>query len=271
MRLRGHTKKYRKILQDELEKLEILEETQALPSGLLDRKSFIQAELLKLLEEEETYWHKRSSLNWLLKGDNNTDFFHRIANGKKRKNTIFCLQNENEQIEGDEKILEHATQYYKDLFGPSDSPNIQMDPGCWAPEETVDNHENEQLIRAFSEEEVKAVIMSMEKNTAPGPDHIPIEFFQACWNIIKEDIMNLFTEFYDQNLDMERLNYGQITLIPKTGDANRIQQYRPICLLDVVYKIITKTLMTRLESVLERIINKSQTAFIKKKGISWMA
>lgn len=87
--LRGHTKKYRKILQDELEKLELLEELQALPPVMLDRKTFIQTELLKLLEEEESYWHKRSSLNWLLKGDNNTEFFHRVANGKKKEKHNF--------------------------------------------------------------------------------------------------------------------------------------------------------------------------------------
>jgi hypothetical protein len=36
-----------------------------------------------MLAEEEQYWHKRSSSRSLLKGDNNTEFFHRMANGKK--------------------------------------------------------------------------------------------------------------------------------------------------------------------------------------------
>jgi hypothetical protein len=40
--------------------------------------------LLHIFEEEELYWFKRSHENWLLKGDNNTVYFHRIANGKKR-------------------------------------------------------------------------------------------------------------------------------------------------------------------------------------------
>jgi len=42
------------------------------------------------MEEEESYWYKRSNSMWLLKGDNNTAFFHRMANGKKGR-TRFSL------------------------------------------------------------------------------------------------------------------------------------------------------------------------------------
>ena len=55
--------------------------------------------------------------------------------------------------------------------------------------------------------------------------------------------MAMFTEFYDGKLDLQRINYGTITLLPKTKEANKIQQYRPICLLNVIYKIFTKVLM----------------------------
>jgi hypothetical protein len=55
-------------------------------------------ELMKILEEEELYWYKRAHEKWLYEGahekwlyegDGNTEFFHRVANGRKRKNTIF--------------------------------------------------------------------------------------------------------------------------------------------------------------------------------------
>ena len=85
MSLKGHTRKYRRILQEELLVLERMEEDQILPSDALERKTFIQKEMMRLLEEEELYWHKRSNLRWLLEGDNNSEFFHRMANGKKRK------------------------------------------------------------------------------------------------------------------------------------------------------------------------------------------
>ena len=116
-------------------------------------------------------------------------------------------------------------------------------------------------------EEVKHAVFDMEKNTAPGPDHMPAEFFQVCWEIIKEDLLEMFDEFFENKLEISRLNYGIITLIPKLKEANLIQQYSPICLLNVVFKIFSKTLMLRLESILERIINKGHTAFLKGRNI----
>jgi hypothetical protein len=54
----------------------------------------------------------------------------------------------------------------------------------------------------------------MDKNKAAGPDGLPIEFFEVCWPIIKDDMLELFAYFYLGNLDIERINYGIITLLP---------------------------------------------------------
>jgi hypothetical protein len=123
------------------------------------------------------------------------------------------------------------------------------------------------LTAPFSEEEVKRAVFDMKKNTAPGPDHMPIEFFQSCWEIVKPELLSMFMKFFHYKLEMNRINYGTITLLPKIKDANKIQQYRPIYLLNVVYKIFTKVLMLRLEAILGKIINRSQNAFIKGRNI----
>lgn len=77
----------------------------------------------------------------------------------------------------------------------------------------------------------------------------------------------MFHDFYQNDLNIGRFNYGVITLLPKVNDANKIQQYRPICLLNVVFKIFTKTLMLRLEKVMGKIINRCQSGFIKNRNI----
>jgi hypothetical protein len=46
-----------------------------------------------------------------------------------------------------------------------------------------------------------------------------------------------------------------------------IKQYRPICLLNVIYKIITKVLTRRLTKVATKIISENQTAFIPGRHI----
>ena len=72
-------------------------------------------------------------------------------------------------------------------------------------------------------DEIKHAVFYMKKNTAPGPDHMPVEFFQVCWDIIKEDLMEMFEEFFENEMEISRLNYGTITLIPKLKEANKIQ------------------------------------------------
>lgn len=46
---------------------------------------WLLCENLKGLEQEEIYWYERSHANWLFKGGNNTSYFHKVANGRKRK------------------------------------------------------------------------------------------------------------------------------------------------------------------------------------------
>jgi hypothetical protein len=100
-----------------------------------------------------------------------------------------------------------------------------MDQECWEVDEKVNEQENAELEKPFTEVEIKEAIFSMEKNTAPGLDQF-----------IKEDLLLLFQDFYNLKLDIGRFNYGTITLLPKVKDANNIKQYRPICLLNVIYK-----------------------------------
>jgi hypothetical protein len=62
---------------------------------------------------------------------------------------------------------------------------------------------------------------------------------------------------------VSRINYGVITLLPKVIDAEKIQQYRPICLLNCLYKWITKVLNIRMEKYVGKLILQNQTAFMK--------
>jgi hypothetical protein len=64
--IKGHTRRYKAVLKEELANLEKKEEKESLTTSLLEKKTFIQTELLRILEEKELYWHKRSNQNWLL-------------------------------------------------------------------------------------------------------------------------------------------------------------------------------------------------------------
>ena len=131
----------------------------------------------------------------------------------------------------------------------------------------VTAEENDLLVAEFTEEEIRGAIFQMNHNTAPGPDGFPPEFYQVFWNVIKDDLMALFTDFHKGELPLHSLNFGTIILIPKSKEAKQIQQYRPICLLNVSFKIFTKVATNRIANVAQRIIKPSQTAFLPGRNI----
>jgi hypothetical protein len=94
-----------------------------------------------------------------------------------------------------------------------------------------------------------------------------MEFYQHYWDIIKVDMISLLDGFFKGVMDVKRINYGIITLLPKVKEAEKIQQFRPICLLNCLFKWFTKCLTIRLEPVANRIINEARTTFIKGRNI----
>jgi hypothetical protein len=192
--------------------------------------------------------------------------FHREANGRKCKQIIYVFEDGANHITGDEDLLKHATSYYKTLFGHGAA--FTLDSSLWPLEENVSEEENEELVIPFLVEEIHYALFQMEKNKATGPDGFPIEFYQTCCQFIRQDILDLFMDFYANSLDIKRLNYGIITWIPKIKDAAGIQQFRPICLLNCIYKWFTKVMTLRLELVAKRIIHMAQAdTFIGGRNI----
>ena len=65
------------------------------------------------------------------------------------------------------------------------------------------------------------------------------------------------------NLDLFRLNFSLLTLIPKEADAVTIQKFRPIALTNCSFKIFSKCATNRLGKICEDLISHNQTAFIR--------
>ena len=79
----GHAKKRKKDIQKELEEIETLEEEGPLDTETFENRTTLRMELDDILANEELFTLQQSNERWLLKGDQNTTFFHPAANGKK--------------------------------------------------------------------------------------------------------------------------------------------------------------------------------------------
>jgi hypothetical protein len=59
----------------------------------------------------------------------------------------------------------------------------------------------------------------------------------------------MFGMLHVGQLELLCLNFGEIILLSKVNESERIQQYRPICLLNISFKIFTKVPTIRLNTL----------------------
>ena len=263
----GAYKKEKTTILNKLDELDRKAEMSVLTNSELDLKYVLNNRLAELLREEELKWYQRAKVKHLLEGDANTKYYHLLANGRHRKTHIFQLEDGNNIISDDAQLKAHITNYYKNLFGPPENSLIMLDESQTFDIPQVSDLENEYLTDTFTQEEVRVAIFQMEHNKAPGPDGFPSEFYQVFWNLIKDDLMALFTDFHQGSLPLNCLNFGNIILLPKKTEAKVIQQYRPICLLNVSFKIFTKVATNSLSTIAQKIIRPTHTAFLPGRNI----
>jgi hypothetical protein len=151
-------------------------------------------------------------------------------------------------------MLKHAMSFYKKLFGEEPKVNIRLGEAFWSEDEMVKIEENEALEADFSEEEIKKAVFDSYAEGAPGPDGLSFLFYQKFWHIIKGDLMSLIKGFEMNEINISRLNYALITLIPKEEGAKNLKKFRPISLINCSFKILAKALNSRLVPICDRLL-----------------
>jgi len=120
-------------------------------------------------------------------------------------------------------------------------------------------------ISEVEEREVLEVVKAINGSKLLGPGGYSMAFFQACWDVLKEDIMKVLRDFHARGKFERSLNATFISLIPKIPRVVDPKDFRPISLVSGIYKIIFKILANMLTMVLEKIVSKSQNAFIQSR------
>lgn len=100
-----------------------------------------------------------------------------------------------------------------------------------------------------STEEVRKVVFTLDADSAPGPHGFSGAFYQHCWQIIGSDLVITVQEFFCGKLLPKGFAATSLILIPKLTNPENFSDFRPVSLCNFSYKIISKILATRLESI----------------------
>ena len=185
---------------------------------------------------------------------------------KRRRNSIdFIKDDEGHWICGRDNIGKCFEQFYKSLFSSS-HPSIPNDlDDLISP--CLSDDDREMLVTIPSPKEIREVLFSMGSNKAPGPDGMSTLFNKFYWNIIGGEVVEAVSSFFIKGFMLRELNHSFIVLKSKNSNTTTVQQYRPISLGNVLYKIISKLLANRLKRVLDKIVSPWQTAFVPERTI----
>lgn len=103
------------------------------------------------------------------------------------------------------------------------------------------------LMKPVLAAEIKETIFSMPANKAPGPDGYLVEFYKAAWSVIGKDVVAVVQSFFIFGFMPHNINATLLSLVPKTLDAEKLTDYRPIACCNVIYKVISKIIARRMK------------------------
>jgi hypothetical protein len=126
---------------------------------------------------------------------------------------------------------------------------FSLTPDLWLAEKRVSGEEDNAQDLTFTPEDLDEVLAGMKPDSAPGSEGLPVVFFKKFWEILKGPILAILNDFILGRVDISRLNYGIISLIPKVRGADTVRQFRPIALINVIFKIIAKAYATRFSPI----------------------
>ena len=116
---------------------------------------------------------------------------------------------------------------------------------------------NNVLLESFKADEVWQALQQMHPTKSPGPDGMSPIFYQKYWDIVGVNVSSCVLQALNTGVMPRDINNTYICLILKIKNPQKITDYRPISLCNVIYKLISKVLANRLKQNLHEVINEA--------------
>ena len=204
---------------------------------------------------------------WVQCGDRNTKFFHETASNRRRRNRIEGLCDKEGVWREDKEVVNGIIlDYFKEIY--STSFPMEFGGSLRVLNRRVSDDMNDLLLKEFRAKEVRRALKQMHPTKSPGPDGMSPIFFQKYWDVVGPQVVHYVLNTLNSGIMPEGLNDTYICLIPKVNCPQKITEFRPISLCNVVYKLVSKVLANRLKLILPEVISEEQSAFVPGRQIT---
>ena len=284
MEIRGFTVKYTKIkarerhdeekfLQNSINDLIAKTEKNKNNKTIIYELNSTKARLNKIIAYKTCGTILRSRARWHEQGERNTKYFYSLEKRNYSRKVVTKLKlNDSSYTTNESDILEEQKRFYENLYKSqlTSAQSAHENEIFFNPNAVPTLNADEQALceGLITETEALNALKDFSANKTPGTDGLSVEFLKYFWPELKNSIVDSFNHaFHKGSLSISQ-RCGIITLIPKKNkDKTILENLRPISLLNVDYKILTKVLAKRLEKVLPNLINADQTGYVKVRYI----
>ena len=152
-------------------------------------------------------------------------------------------------ITAQEEILNEQKSFYENLYDYQEQTNSTFN--FFNDNSIPKLSENEKLLceGMITARECEIAIKDMKNGKSPGSDGINVEFYKMFWHDIKSDLINALNFSLENSCLSQLQAQSLITLIPKQNkDLSILSNWRPISLLNIDYKILTKVIANRIKN-----------------------
>uniref|UniRef100_A0A803J2T7 Reverse transcriptase domain-containing protein n=1 Tax=Xenopus tropicalis TaxID=8364 RepID=A0A803J2T7_XENTR len=212
----------------------------------------LKAEIKKCLEQKGKEIIFNSHVKHLEEGEKCSRFFFKKI--REKRDPILSLNGATSMND----ILNTAFNFYQLLFNEKCIDESLLNDCLNVLEPNLSVLDQEVLTRDFTLEELFTVFKSFSSGKAPGEDGLPIEFYLRFWDILKDDLFLLYQEAFKVDVLPPSWRRGIVSLLFKKGDRERLENFRPITLLNVDYKVMAKLISLRVKPFLNVLIHPDQ-------------
>lgn len=189
-----------------------------------------------------------------------------MAKRKKTRMGINQIKMQDTIITSEKEINESAINFFTSHFS-GHIPSLEV-PSLTLPVQVISEEQNTDLCRLPTLVEIKIVVFNLKTDSAPGSDGYTCKFYQACWEIIKFDLLEAILDFFSGNDIPMGFSHTQLALIPKIVSPQSWGDYRPISLCSNFQKILSKLLNDGFAFLLPNLISPNQSGFVQGRAIA---
>ena len=119
----------------------------------------------------------------------------------------------------------------------------------------------------ISKDEQKETLHNFHKDKILGLNGWTIEFLLALYDTIGPNLLHLVEESWVNGHMHPPLKSTFIVLIPKIENLDTVEDFIPISLCNITYKVVSKIIFQRIKKVLSKIILPEQFGFLENRHI----